>query len=132
MHLVALGLGISIASEAATSTQYPDVIFRPFDTMEDMLTYSAVWLPGNDNPALRRFLSLARSLASGAGDEAREHRRDEFGWVDGGLSGFATQGIGVGDEVAVYRRRQFDRQLDRLVVGNRTEFQLCHGLPPQP
>jgi len=33
--------------------------------MEDMLTYSAVWLPGNDNPALRRFLSLARSLASG-------------------------------------------------------------------
>jgi DNA-binding transcriptional LysR family regulator len=65
MHLVALGLGISIASEAATSTQYPDVIFRPFDTMEDMLTYSAVWLPGNDNPALRRFLSLARSLASG-------------------------------------------------------------------
>jgi DNA-binding transcriptional LysR family regulator len=65
MHLVALGLGISIASEAATSTQYPDVIFRPFDTMEDMLTYSAVWLPGNDNPALRRFLSLARSWASG-------------------------------------------------------------------
>lgn len=65
MHLVALGFGISIASEAATSTQYPDVVFRPFTTAEDMLPYSAVWLPGNDNPALRRFLSLARSLASG-------------------------------------------------------------------
>ena len=65
MHLVALGFGISIASEAATATHYPDVVFRPFTTAEDMLTYSAVWLPGNDNPALRRFLSLARSLASG-------------------------------------------------------------------
>ena len=38
---------------------------RPLATAEDMLPYSAVWLPGNDNPALRRFLSLARSLASG-------------------------------------------------------------------
>ena len=65
MHLVALGFGISIASEAATATRYPEVVFRPLATAEDMLPYSAVWLPGNDNPALRRFLSLARSLASG-------------------------------------------------------------------
>ena len=65
MHLVALGFGISIASEAATATQYPEVVFRPFAAAEDTLPYSAVWLPGNDNPALRRFLSLARSLASG-------------------------------------------------------------------
>ena len=65
MHLVALGFGISIASEAATATRYPEVVFRPLATAEDMLPYSAVSLPGNDNPALRRFLSLARSLASG-------------------------------------------------------------------
>ena len=65
MHLVALGFGISIASEAATATRYPEVVFRPLATAEDMLPYSAVWLPGNDNPALRRFLSLARSMASG-------------------------------------------------------------------
>jgi hypothetical protein len=62
MHLVALGFGISPASEAATATRYPDVVFRPLATAEDTLPCSAVWLPVNDNPALRRFLSLARSM----------------------------------------------------------------------
>lgn len=65
MHLVALGFGISLISEAGTATRYPDVVFRPLAASADMLPYSAVWLPGNDNPALRRFLSLARSLSSG-------------------------------------------------------------------
>ena len=65
MHMVALGFGISVISEAGVATRYPRVVFRPLATAEDMLPYSAVWLPGNDNPALRRFLSLARSLASG-------------------------------------------------------------------
>jgi len=37
MHLVALGFGISIASEAATATQYPEVVFRPFAAAEDTL-----------------------------------------------------------------------------------------------
>jgi DNA-binding transcriptional LysR family regulator len=65
MHLVALGFGISFVSEAGTATRYPDVVFRPFATAEDVLPYSAVWLPGNDNPALRRLLSLARSMSQG-------------------------------------------------------------------
>jgi len=65
MHLVALGFGISFISEAGTVTCYPEVVFRPLTTAEDVLPYSAVWLPGNDNPAFRRFLSLARSLSSG-------------------------------------------------------------------
>ncbi len=65
MLLVGLGFGISLISEAGTATRYPDVVFRPLATSADVLPYSAVWLPGNDNPALRRFLSLARSLSSG-------------------------------------------------------------------
>jgi DNA-binding transcriptional LysR family regulator len=65
MHLVALGFGISLASEAATGTRYPDLVFRPLATAEDSLPCSAVWLPVNDNPALRRFLSLARSMSLG-------------------------------------------------------------------
>lgn len=65
MLLVGLGFGISLVSEAATATRYPDVVFRLLATLEDVLPYSAIWLPGNDNPALRRFLSLARSLAQG-------------------------------------------------------------------
>jgi DNA-binding transcriptional LysR family regulator len=63
MHLVALGFGISIISEAGIATCYPGVVFRPLATDQDMLPYSAVWLPGNDNPALRRLLSLARSMS---------------------------------------------------------------------
>jgi DNA-binding transcriptional LysR family regulator len=65
MHLVALGFGLSLVSEGATGTRYPDVVFRPLATPEDVLPYSAIWLPGNDNPALRRFLSLARSMSQG-------------------------------------------------------------------
>lgn len=63
MNLVALGFGISLVSESATATCYPNAVFRPLATSADVLSYSAVWLPGNDNPALRRFLSLARSLS---------------------------------------------------------------------
>ncbi|MDQ2861813.1 MAG: LysR family transcriptional regulator [Pseudomonadota bacterium] len=64
MHLVALGFGVSLVSESAISTQYPDVVFRPLATSTDVLPYSAVWLPTNDNPALRRFLSMARSMSA--------------------------------------------------------------------
>jgi DNA-binding transcriptional LysR family regulator len=64
MHMVALGLGITLASEASIGTRYPNVVFRQLAATEDTLPYSAVWLPGNDNPALRRFLSLARSMSS--------------------------------------------------------------------
>ncbi len=61
MHLAALGFGISLIGEAATTTSYPGIIFRLIATPEDVLPYNAVWLPGNDSPALRRFLSLTRS-----------------------------------------------------------------------
>jgi hypothetical protein len=64
MHLVALGICISFISEAGTGACYPEVVFWPLATAEDVLPYSAVWLPGNDNPAFRRFLSLARSMSS--------------------------------------------------------------------
>jgi len=65
MVLVGLNFGVSLISEAGTGARYPDVVFRPIATSADILPYSAVWLPGNDNPALRRLLSLARSLSSG-------------------------------------------------------------------
>lgn len=63
MHMVALGFGISVMSETGTATQYPGVVFRPLQADQHLLPYSAVWLPGNDNPALRRLLSLARSMS---------------------------------------------------------------------
>jgi hypothetical protein len=76
------------------------------------------------------FLSLARG--SIAGDEAGQHGRDQLGWLVDGLSSFATHSFGMGDQIAVDGRRQFDGQLDGLVIGDRAEFQLGHGSPTQP
>ena len=55
--------GISITSEATVATPYPNIIFRPISGGDETVAFSAVWLPGNDNPALRRFLSLAKARA---------------------------------------------------------------------
>jgi DNA-binding transcriptional LysR family regulator len=63
MHLVALRLGVSLTSEAMVATQFPEVTFRPVAGDAAKIPFSAVWLPTNDNPAFRRFLSHARSLA---------------------------------------------------------------------
>jgi hypothetical protein len=63
MHLVAIGRGVSLTSEATIASSLPDVAFRPISGSDTTLQFSAIWWPGNDNPALRRFLSLARALS---------------------------------------------------------------------
>jgi hypothetical protein len=63
MHLVALRLGLSLTSEAMVATQFPEVTFRPIAGDAAVIPFSALWLPNNDNPTFRRFLSLARSMA---------------------------------------------------------------------
>lgn len=63
MHLVAMGRGLSFTTEATVATSFPGVIFRPISGNDATLQFSAVWWPKNDNPAFRRFLSLARALA---------------------------------------------------------------------
>ena len=65
MNLVSIGFGISLTSEAAIATPFPKIVFRPIAGDDELLHFSAVWLPHNDNPALRRFLALARGMASG-------------------------------------------------------------------
>jgi DNA-binding transcriptional LysR family regulator len=65
MHLVAMGRGVSLTSEATIASSFPEVVFRPISGGDATLQFSAIWLPGNDNPASRRFLSLARVLAKG-------------------------------------------------------------------
>jgi DNA-binding transcriptional LysR family regulator len=69
MHLVAMGRGVSLTSEATLATSFPDVVFRPISGGDATLEFSAISWPGNDNPALRRFLSQARALA-----KAKRHR----------------------------------------------------------
>ena len=61
IQMVGLGFGISLACDSEMQLSYPQVSFVPIDG-EDV-PFSAIWSPQNDNPALRRFLSLARSLS---------------------------------------------------------------------
>lgn len=61
LRLVALGRGLTLTSEATTAAQIPGVCYRPITG--EILPFSAVWSPKNDNPACRRLLSLARSMA---------------------------------------------------------------------
>jgi DNA-binding transcriptional LysR family regulator len=63
MHLVALGLGVSLTTEATIANFFPEVEFRPITGATDVIAFSAVWSLKNDNPVFRRFLSHARVLA---------------------------------------------------------------------
>jgi DNA-binding transcriptional LysR family regulator len=62
-QLVALGIGVSLTSESSVVNSGSGVVIRSLMGDEDWIDYSAVWLPENDNPALRRFVSLARVKA---------------------------------------------------------------------
>jgi len=60
LSLVALGRGLTLASEGVANTDMAALQFRPM--ADAALPYSAVWSPQNDNPAFLRLLSLARSM----------------------------------------------------------------------
>lgn len=64
MRLISRGFGLSLVSGLSTEISYAGVAFRPVAGEDERISYCAVWLPGNDNPALRRFLSLTRSMSA--------------------------------------------------------------------
>lgn len=61
LALVSMGHSLTVTSEASTALQIPGVSYRPI--RNEVLPFSAVWSAENDNPAARRLLSLAKSLA---------------------------------------------------------------------
>lgn len=61
LHCVSLGMGITITTSADAAIGYPGVRF--VEVLNEPLPFSAIWSPGNANPALRRFLSAARAQA---------------------------------------------------------------------
>jgi DNA-binding transcriptional LysR family regulator len=63
MRLVGMGFGVSLVNEHSSAIPYPGVSFRGLAGEEGRICCRAAWLPGNDNPALRRFLSLIREKA---------------------------------------------------------------------
>lgn len=60
MSLVGLGIGVSLVAEHWCGVRYPGVVFRLVGTPDEKIPFSLLWRPENDNPALRRFVSLAR------------------------------------------------------------------------
>lgn len=58
MAMIRLGRGISLVGAAEAAVTYPGVAFRTL--AGETISFSAIWSSKNDNPALRRFLSLAR------------------------------------------------------------------------
>lgn len=64
LPLVALGQGLTLVSEAAKGARFRGVAYRPIRGA--LLPFSAIWSVKNDNPALRRFLSLARTMSRSA------------------------------------------------------------------
>jgi len=66
LTLVAIGNGITVTSEATTAARFPGVIYRPIQ--DEILPFSAVWSPHNDNPACRRLLSMARARTTSTSD----------------------------------------------------------------
>lgn len=60
MNLVAMGRGVTPVAEAWKGVRLPDLALLPIGDDADIVPFTAYWSPANDNPALRRFLSLAR------------------------------------------------------------------------
>ena len=60
MNLVGLGLGVNLVAEHWCGVSYPGVTFWPVGETGECVRFSFVWRPEKDNPALRRFVSLAR------------------------------------------------------------------------
>ena len=79
MNLVSLGQGITLVSAAWADVKLPNLVLRPLVDPADMVPFSAVWSHQNDNPALRRFISAAHTLAGrvrrGTSDWAREEMK---------------------------------------------------------
>ncbi|AZN71552.1 LysR family transcriptional regulator [Georhizobium profundi] len=61
LPLVALGHGLCVTPESVTRLRRPRLIYRPI--CQEIIAFRAVWSPRNDNPALRRLLSLSRAKA---------------------------------------------------------------------
>lgn len=63
MGLVGLGLGICLVTGSDFGLIFPNVTFVPIGNKNDRVPYYLSWCAQNDNPALRRFVSLARVRA---------------------------------------------------------------------
>ncbi|MFU0506310.1 LysR family transcriptional regulator [Pseudaminobacter sp. NGMCC 1.201702] len=64
MHMVAMGKGITPVAEAWSCVPFRDLSLIPLSADADIVPFSAVWSPRNDNPSLRRLIKFAERLAT--------------------------------------------------------------------
>lgn len=73
MQIVAGGRKLTLTNEGTTATQFPGIVYRPLPG--EIFPFCAVWSPKNDNPAFRRFLSLAMRMSKLAKGSAASRDR---------------------------------------------------------
>ena len=71
MQIVSLGRGLTLTSEATIAMRFPGVVYKRLE--HETLPFRAIWSPRNDNPAFRRFLSLARQMSKQDTAAAQAH-----------------------------------------------------------
>lgn len=74
LPLVAMSRGLTLVSEAMIVALLPGITYRPI--AGELIPFSVVWSPNNDNPAFRRMLSMAKAKAKVAIETQSRH---EFG-----------------------------------------------------
>lgn len=73
MQIVAKGEVLTLTSEATIAAHFPGIVYRQL--AGEILPFYGVWARRNDNPAFRRFLSLARILSQRSFDgDIVQHR----------------------------------------------------------
>lgn len=62
LAMIGRGLEITVLSAAGAGATYPGVVYREIHDRDGptLVGHSAYWRPGNENPALRHFLSFVR------------------------------------------------------------------------
>lgn len=96
MSMVGMGFGISLVSEGWIALGIPGVVMRPLVEEADIVPFSVIWSPDNDNPVLRRFISVAHVMAGRV-------RRGSSDWA-------SAQPLEPGDDVNAPQGQPTDRQ----------------------
>jgi DNA-binding transcriptional LysR family regulator len=59
LSMIAAGHGVSLFAEEGAAFNMANVVFLPVHDEPDAIAFSAVWLPGNRDPAIVKLLALA-------------------------------------------------------------------------
>jgi hypothetical protein len=63
VNSVSLGYGVTFTSAPQIFRNTKNITLKPIRGVVENLQYSGVWLPNNDNAALLKFISLAKTMA---------------------------------------------------------------------